>query len=64
MTVPCKSEGKSSFLIPISSLLAIVPGKAEIANYNATKAALHAVCIALHKSLKDTHVHVMEIMPP
>ena len=45
-------------------MLAIVPGKDDIVNYNATKCALHAACIALHKSLKETHVHVMEVMPP
>lgn len=44
-------------------MLALLP-KGLIPNYCATKAALHSLCISLHNSLKDTNVHVMEIMPP
>ena len=35
-----------------------------LANYSATKAALHSLCMSLHTSLKDTNAHVMEVLPP
>ncbi|EJD03582.1 NAD-binding protein [Fomitiporia mediterranea MF3/22] len=55
--------GHPTFLIPITSGLAMVP-KAEVSNYCATKAALHSLSISLSNSLTGTNVHVMEILPP
>ncbi|KAI5122347.1 hypothetical protein M0805_004105 [Coniferiporia weirii] len=57
------AEGRPTFIVPISSLLAILP-LGPCTDYCATKAALHSLSIALHNSLRDTNVHVMEIMPP
>ncbi|OCH95777.1 NAD(P)-binding protein [Obba rivulosa] len=57
------AEGRPSYLVPISSGLAIVP-KASTPNYCATKAALHSLSMSLFQQLKDTNVHIIEIMPP
>ncbi|TBU46124.1 NAD(P)-binding protein [Dichomitus squalens] len=57
------SEGKPSFIIPITSALASAP-KPDVPNYCATKAALHSFDISLRAQLKGTNVHVLEIFPP
>lgn len=58
-----QGEGKPSFIVPVSSNLAIVPAP-HVPNYCATKAAVHSLALTLDKNLKDTNVHVMEILPP
>jgi len=57
------SSGQPTFLIPITSGLALLPA-ARIGGYSATKAAAHSLCLTLHRQLKDKNVHVMEIIPP
>ncbi|OCH95776.1 NAD(P)-binding protein [Obba rivulosa] len=57
------AQGRSSYLIPISSSLAIVP-KSSNPNYCATKAALHSLSLSLNHQLRDTNINVMEILPP
>ncbi|KAI0348457.1 NAD(P)-binding protein [Trametopsis cervina] len=56
-------QGRPSFIIPVTSNLAIVPAP-HVPDYCATKAALHSLSFTLDKNLKDTNVHVMEILPP
>ncbi|KAI0702528.1 hypothetical protein BC835DRAFT_1321137 [Cytidiella melzeri] len=56
-------KGKPSFVVPITSNLALVPAS-HVPNYCATKAALHSLSLTLNDNLKDTNVHVMEILPP
>ncbi|KAI0080238.1 NAD(P)-binding protein [Panus rudis PR-1116 ss-1] len=57
------NEGHPSFIVPITSALAMVP-LARVINYSATKAALHSFCLSLSAQLQKTNVHVIEIMPP
>ncbi|KAL5536032.1 hypothetical protein ACEPAF_4126 [Sanghuangporus sanghuang] len=57
------SEGRPTFIIPISSGLAMVP-VTHVTSYCATKAAVHSLSMSLRISLSDTNVHIMEIMPP
>ncbi|KAJ8494617.1 hypothetical protein ONZ51_g2202 [Trametes cubensis] len=56
-------EGRPSFIIPITSGLSIVPFP-RVANYCATKAALHSLDISLRTQLAKTKVNVIEILPP
>ncbi|KZT05921.1 NAD(P)-binding protein [Laetiporus sulphureus 93-53] len=56
-------RGRPSFIITVTSGLAIVPGP-WVPNYCATKAALHSFSLSLDQQLKDTNVTVMEIIPP
>ncbi|KAJ7462669.1 hypothetical protein B0H11DRAFT_1815674 [Mycena galericulata] len=56
-------EGRPSFIIPITSGLALMPSP-NVSNYSATKAALRSFTISLRAQLKDTHVKVVEIIPP
>lgn len=56
-------QNRPSFIVPITSSLAIVPGP-WVANYCATKAALHSLSLSLDSQLQGTNVHVMEIFPP
>ncbi|KAL5494703.1 hypothetical protein ACEPAI_164 [Sanghuangporus weigelae] len=56
-------EGRPTFIIPISSGLAMVP-VTHVTSYCATKAAVHSLSMSLRNSLIDTNVHIMEIMPP
>ncbi|PSR75935.1 hypothetical protein PHLCEN_2v8849 [Hermanssonia centrifuga] len=56
-------KGRPSFIVPITSVLGIVPGP-WVPYYSATKAALHSLSLSLHTQLKDTQVNVMEIFPP
>jgi len=57
------AEGRPSFIITITSGLAIIPGP-WCPDYCATKAALHSFSLSLSAQLKETNVHVMEIFPP
>ncbi|KAK2462238.1 hypothetical protein APHAL10511_005734 [Amanita phalloides] len=56
-------EGRPSFIVTVTSGLAIVPA-AWIPNYSATKAALHSFTISLRAQLQKTKVNVIEIIPP
>ncbi|EPQ60886.1 NAD P-binding protein [Gloeophyllum trabeum ATCC 11539] len=56
-------QGQPCFIVPITSNLGIAPG-AWTPCYSATKAALHSLSLSLNEQLKDTNVHIMEIMPP
>ncbi|KIJ24671.1 hypothetical protein M422DRAFT_194419, partial [Sphaerobolus stellatus SS14] len=57
------AQGRPAFLIPITSNLAMVP-LPPVPGYCATKAALHSLSTSLRFQLKDTNVHVIEIIPP
>ncbi|TFK89629.1 NAD(P)-binding protein [Polyporus arcularius HHB13444] len=57
------AEGRPSFIVPITSGLAIQP-KADVPNYCATKAGLHSLALSLRAQLADTKVRVIEILPP
>ncbi|KAG0137822.1 hypothetical protein HOY82DRAFT_546799 [Tuber indicum] len=61
--LPFLLKKRSTSLIYTSSGLALVP-LPRCPNYCATKAALHQFIISLRLHLKDTGVHVLEIMPP
>ncbi len=54
---------KRSAIINITSGLAFVP-IAFIANYCATKAAMHSFTMSLRKQLEGTSVEVIEVAPP
>jgi len=56
-------QGRPSFIITVTSGLAITPGP-FVPNYSATKAALHSFSLSLRAQLHDTNVNVLEIMPP
>ncbi|KAI0652216.1 NAD-P-binding protein [Trametes meyenii] len=56
-------EGRPSFIIPVTSSLAIVP-KVDVPNYCATKAGLHSLDTSLRLQLANTKVRVIEIVPP
>ncbi|RPD81980.1 NAD(P)-binding protein [Lentinus tigrinus ALCF2SS1-7] len=57
------AAGRPSFIIPITSSLAIVP-RPTVPNYCATKAALHSFSLSLRAQLAHTNVRVVEILPP
>jgi len=57
------AKGKPSFIVPVTSNLSIVPAL-HAPNYCATKAAVHSLALTMDKHLKDTNVHVMEVIPP
>lgn len=57
------AEGRPSFLVTVTSGLAIIPGP-WVPNYCATKAALHSFSLSLSLQLKDTNIKVMEVFPP
>ncbi|TFK40973.1 hypothetical protein BDQ12DRAFT_678674 [Crucibulum laeve] len=56
-------QGRPSFIVPVTSGLGIVPAP-WVPNYSASKAALHSLSISLMAQLRDTGVHVMEVIPP
>lgn len=58
-----QEQGRPTFLYTVSSGLSIVPA-AGIADYCATKAAIHSLSISLAVQLKEKNVHVVEIIPP
>jgi len=57
------AEGRPSFIIPITSGLALMPSP-NVLNYSASKAALRSFSISLRSQLKATNVKVVEIIPP
>ncbi|KAG2062685.1 hypothetical protein BDR04DRAFT_866570, partial [Suillus decipiens] len=58
-----QEQGRPTFLYTVSSGLSIVPS-AGVANYCATKSAIHSLSISLAVQLKEKNVHVVEIIPP
>ena len=54
---------KTATILNVSSALAFVPN-AQQPSYCATKAAIHSYTQSLRYQLKDTHVAVIELMPP
>ncbi|KAJ7176062.1 NAD-P-binding protein [Mycena crocata] len=57
------AEGRPSFIIPITSGLALIP-MPSLPNYCASKAAVHSFSIALRAQLAATKINVVEILPP
>lgn len=58
-----QAQDRPSFIITVTSGLGIIPGPA-MANYSASKAALHSFSTSLRAQLHDTNVQVIEIIPP
>lgn len=58
-----QSSGHPCFIIPVTSVLALVPGT-HVPNYCATKAALHSFTQSLRVQLRDTNINILEIIPP
>ncbi|KAJ3867629.1 hypothetical protein EV359DRAFT_34032 [Lentinula novae-zelandiae] len=56
-------SGHPCLIAPVTSGLAYVPAP-WIANYSASKAALHSLCSSLRVQLEDTSIGVIEISPP
>ncbi|KAG1867855.1 hypothetical protein DFJ58DRAFT_768128 [Suillus subalutaceus] len=56
-------QRRPTFLYTVSSGLSIIPAPG-IANYCATKSAIHSLSISLAVQLKEKNVHVVEIIPP
>ena len=63
LLTPAQEQGRPTFLYTVSSGLSIVPAPG-IADYCATKAAIHSLSISLAVQLKEKNVHVVEIIPP
>ncbi|KAI0756661.1 NAD-P-binding protein [Daedaleopsis nitida] len=57
------AEGRPSFVVTITSGLAVTPYPA-VPNYSATKAALHSLSLTLRAQLASTKVRVIEVLPP
>ncbi|KAJ7275318.1 hypothetical protein B0H12DRAFT_1266294 [Mycena haematopus] len=57
------TEGRPSFIIPITSGLALMPAP-NVLNYSASKAALSSFSTSLRIQLENTKIHVVEIIPP
>ncbi|TFY64202.1 hypothetical protein EVG20_g6028 [Dentipellis fragilis] len=56
-------QGRASFLVLITSTLAFVPAP-WAANYSASKAAIHSLCLSMRVQLKEKNIHVIELSPP
>ncbi|KAJ3984785.1 hypothetical protein F5890DRAFT_1514708 [Lentinula detonsa] len=57
------ASGQPCLIAPVTSGLAYIPAP-WIANYSASKAALHSLCSSLRVQLEDTKIGVIEISPP
>ncbi|KAJ3761614.1 hypothetical protein EV360DRAFT_37424 [Lentinula raphanica] len=57
------ASGQSCLIAPVTSGLAYIPAP-WIANYSASKAALHSLCSSLRVQLEDSNIGVVEISPP
>lgn len=58
-----KESGRPSFIIPVTAGLGIVPA-VWVPGYSASKSAIRSFTTSLRAQLKDTNVHVLEIIPP
>jgi NAD(P)-dependent dehydrogenase (short-subunit alcohol dehydrogenase family) len=58
-----QAQGRQTFLILVTSGLAIFPGP-QVPNYSASKAAVHSLALSLRAQLYGTGVNVLEIIPP
>ena len=58
-----KKDSETNFIVTGSGL-GFLPAGALFSIYCATKAAVHSYCVGLRQALKDTHVNVMELVPP
>ncbi|KAI0348456.1 NAD(P)-binding protein [Trametopsis cervina] len=56
-------KGRHSFIVPVTSTLASLPAP-TIPGYCASKAAVHSLVLSLDHNLRNTNVHVMELIPP
>lgn len=61
--IPKLMEQEDAYIINVSSGQGFVPSPA-LAAYSATKSALHSYTFSLRKTLADTSIDVVEIIPP
>lgn len=61
--LPLLKKQTEAAIVNVSSVVAFVPG-ISLPTYAASKAALHSYTQTLRLSLKDTNIHVFELMPP
>ncbi|RDB28387.1 putative oxidoreductase DltE [Hypsizygus marmoreus] len=57
------AQGQPCFIVPVTSGLGIVPAP-SVLNYAASKAALRSFSTSLRVQLRETNVHILEIIPP
>jgi len=55
--------GLPSFIVTVTSGLGSIP-LPLVANYCATKAAMHSLCISLRSQMRKTKIKVVEVVPP
>lgn len=63
MLIPTLAKNPASAIINVSSGLAFVPA-AKMPVYSASKAGMHAYCLALREQLARIGIKVFEIVPP
>jgi len=61
--VKLAAAGQPCFVIPVTAGLGIVPA-VWAPGYSASKAAVHSFTTSLRVQLRDTNIHVLEIIPP
>ncbi|KAK7060414.1 hypothetical protein VNI00_001179 [Paramarasmius palmivorus] len=57
------AEGRPSIIANVTSGLCVVPA-VPLANYSASKAALHSMTMSLQSQFQGTNIHFIEIIPP